>query len=70
MLQIVALFCKCNCEQLQMLKLFPLILKTITQISVIENTTSLHNGYSSRMGLIPIHSDNVATYNPDTINSP
>jgi len=38
-----------------------------SDLKIIENTTSLHNEFIlHRMGLIPIYSDNVATYNPDT----
>ena len=38
-----------------------------SDLQVIENTCSLHNEFIlHRMGLIPIHSDNVSSYNPDT----
>jgi DNA-directed RNA polymerase II subunit RPB3 len=37
-----------------------------SDLQVIENTTSLHNEFIlHRMGMIPVHSDNISTYNPD-----
>ena len=39
---------------------------TNSDLKIIENTTSLHNEFIlHRMGLIPINSDNIDTYNPD-----
>jgi DNA-directed RNA polymerase II subunit RPB3 len=37
-----------------------------SDLKIIENTTSLHNEFIlHRMGLIPVYSDNISTYNPD-----
>ena len=37
-----------------------------SDLKIIHNTTSLHNEFIlHRMGLIPIYSDNIVTYNPD-----